>query len=297
MSALGPLVDSIAFACCPYFLPDPSSPFRVTNSLLLVVLVPGCGSEHRAKASGNGVHERGGADAALARAGEDGVHNCAQHPASLTSRSNDDVGSLTPDKLTKLGFLGSRAPAYLVPSLVTALDSPPLQAHMWTRVSQSRWVYTHHPPSLMMSSDTPLVSLLELAPVRGKVARRLGPEGRSIHARPFKAIAAGFSLQGRWRTFPDWIFMYKYPHGLPSTSLPALDPLRAVADYCGLLVTAFLLLESEPESAPTRRSCPLVARACVSPFDARSPTTSTASPADRARSSVYHLAGSFLRGF
>ncbi|KAJ7817958.1 hypothetical protein B0H13DRAFT_2456401, partial [Mycena leptocephala] len=38
------------------------------------------------------------------------------------------VDSLTPDKLTKLGFLGSRAPAYLVPTLVTVLDSPPLQA-------------------------------------------------------------------------------------------------------------------------------------------------------------------------
>ncbi|KAJ7866329.1 hypothetical protein B0H13DRAFT_1072640 [Mycena leptocephala] len=46
-----------------YFsLPDASSPLRVANSLSLVVLVPGCGSEHRAKTSGNDVHERGGAD-------------------------------------------------------------------------------------------------------------------------------------------------------------------------------------------------------------------------------------------
>jgi hypothetical protein len=58
-----------------------------------VDLILGHGSEHTTKASGNGIHVRGGADAALARAGEDGVHDCAQRPASLTSRSNDDAGS------------------------------------------------------------------------------------------------------------------------------------------------------------------------------------------------------------
>jgi hypothetical protein len=41
--------------------------------------------------------------------------------------------------------------------------------------------------------DTLLVSALELTPVCGKVARRSISEGRSIHGRPFKAIATGFT--------------------------------------------------------------------------------------------------------
>jgi hypothetical protein len=56
-----------------------------------------------------------------------------------------------------------------------------------------------------------LISPLELAPVHGKVARRLISEGRSIHARPFKAIAAGFVLPGGGARRTERIFMYEYP--------------------------------------------------------------------------------------
>ncbi|KAJ7897400.1 hypothetical protein B0H13DRAFT_2664710 [Mycena leptocephala] len=254
------------------------SPQRLsTRELALVELVLGCGSEHTTKTSGNGIHGRGGADAALTRAGKDGVHDCAQHPASLTSRSNDDVGSfmgfnanpkedevhpdksvsvvdcLTPDKLARHGFLGSRTPAYLVPSPVQR--STPRRFKRKSsggmrmcsaRGSESRSgfdsqirsrgrrrsVYTHSLHSLKALHDI-LEAFMKPHQYLDDVADAYGdPDvavAANISARARARARQGIT-EGRWRTFPDWIFMYEYPHGLPSTSLPALDPLQAVSE-------------------------------------------------------------------
>ncbi|KAJ7932354.1 hypothetical protein B0H13DRAFT_2307536 [Mycena leptocephala] len=97
------------------------------------------------------------------------------------------------------------------------------------------------------------------------------------------------------------------PHGLPSTSLPELDPLHAVTGYRGLLVAVFLLPESERESPPTRHSClPVLSfmvrhRRCSTAYRSSAhlplaPVPCMISMPHRMwRFIVYYLAGSLLR--
>ncbi|KAJ7854360.1 hypothetical protein B0H13DRAFT_2673414 [Mycena leptocephala] len=138
---------------------------------------------------------------ALARR-EECVHDCAQRPdgARLPVASSASLrGGMRTARVYALC-----APAQLVHDV---LGTPPFPEPSLFVLEANCDAYRD--PEV--DRDTLLVSPLELAPVRGKVA---------------------------WR-------VYEYPHGLPSTSLPALDPLQAIAGYRGLLVTAFLLLESE----------------------------------------------------
>ncbi|KAJ7817824.1 hypothetical protein B0H13DRAFT_2456678 [Mycena leptocephala] len=207
----------------------------------------------------------------------------------------------------------------------TALDSPPLQAQVFGAAC-APLVYTHcpHPPQLVHDvleafvkphqylndlsdvvgtpSWTGTRSLLELVPVSGKVARR-----RSLNGRPF-----GFTeviLYVPFAAFPVRASLHSIlrPHGLPSTSLPELDPLHAVTGYRGLLVAVFLLPESERESPPTRHSClPVLScmvrhRRCSTACRSSAhlplaPVPCTISMAHRMRRFVvYCLAGSLLR--
>ncbi|KAJ7866344.1 hypothetical protein B0H13DRAFT_1898162 [Mycena leptocephala] len=150
----------------------------------------------------------------LRRGSEDGVHDCAQR------------------------LDGAQFPAASSASLRGGIRRDSSQ-FLLTDMEWGRPVYTHHlhpPNSCMMSS--PHQYLNHLSDVAGTPS---WTGTRSL----LELVPGGGarSLKGVWIPL----------HGLPSTSLPALDPPQAVAGYRGPL-TAFLPVESEPESPLTRRS-------------------------------------------
>ncbi|KAJ7854368.1 hypothetical protein B0H13DRAFT_1188814 [Mycena leptocephala] len=170
------------------------------------------------------------------------------------------------DKLAKHGFLGSRTPAYLVPSPGAALDSPLLQAQVVAacacappddrrlvagltgrcvpechgnvaciRTRSRRCMMSSMRRSCCTSTSTmcrtthtriwtrrwtgPLVSPLKLTPVRGNVAWRWSLKGDVPLSHRCRFIPAG-----RWRTFPEGIFLYEYPF----TASPLRASLRSI---------------------------------------------------------------------
>ncbi|KAJ7817831.1 hypothetical protein B0H13DRAFT_2683032 [Mycena leptocephala] len=267
-SALRPLVDSVAFARRPYYAPSRE-----------LALPRGSSSWTE----------------------EDGVHDCAQHPASLTSRSND-VGSFvdlnsnpnedevfphesvlltawrraSAARQAREARLSGLTRAAAIPRpeprdsarLSAASSASPRgsmrDAHRpgirdsWqflladTELPQCRWVYTCYP--------YPLNSLHYIFEVFVRLHQYLDDVSDDAHANLDPEVTRKRSLKGDVPSRPSLQVLpctevadgslegyscVNTLHGLPCTSLPALDPLRAVAGYCTLLVSAFLLVESE----------------------------------------------------